>query len=223
MLRKHNSGGYEVSSIECDGEFKPLMDTVVDGLDVRMNYTNAQEHVSVAERNNRTLKEAFRVMLHRSGYGSIPKTMIIALGEYVAEYYNMFPAKHGVSEYYSPNMLVEQKVLDYEKHCKYEFGEYVQAAHENDPTNVMTERSIDAIYLYPNTNQQGGHVVMNVHTGKRITRNKVIGLPLSKTIRDAVEQMATNQGIKQMKYHNKMDVSYPTSIGQNTRSTIATY
>ena len=82
----------------------------MDNMDIRMNYTNAQEHVGVVERNNRTLKEAFRVMLHRSGYGTIPRAMIIALGEYVAEYHNMFPAKHGISKYYSPNMLVTQKV-----------------------------------------------------------------------------------------------------------------
>ena len=59
VLRKYNAGGYEIEQIECDGEFKPLLDTVMDNMDIRMNYTNAQEHVGVAERNNRTLKEAF--------------------------------------------------------------------------------------------------------------------------------------------------------------------
>ena len=161
----------------------------MDNMDIKMNYTNAEEHVGVAERNNRTLKEAFREMLHRSGYGTIPRAMIIALGEYMAEYYNMFPTKHGISEYYSPNMLVAQKVLDYEKHCQHEFGEYVQAMHENDPTNVMTECSIDGIYLHPNTNQQGGHIIMNINTGKIITRGHVVTVPLSKAIKDAVKQM----------------------------------
>ena len=209
VLRRHNSGGYKIKRIECDGEFKSMMDDVKDDLNVEMNYCNPQEHVSVAERNNRTLKEAFRVMLYRSGYSVLPKTMIVALGEYVAEYYNMFPAKHGVSEYYSPNMLVAQKALDYEKHCKHEFGEYVQATNQNNPTNTMQARSIDGIYLYPNTNQQGGHVVMNLQTGLRVTRSKVIGLPLTKTIQDAVESMAEKQGITTMKYRNKKGIAIP--------------
>ena len=68
----------KIEQIECDGEFKPLLDTVMDNMNIRMNYTNAQEHIGVAERNNRTLKEAFWVMLHRSGYGTIPRAMIIA-------------------------------------------------------------------------------------------------------------------------------------------------
>ena len=39
----------KIEQIECDGEFKPLLDTVMDNMDIRMNYTNAQEHIGVAE------------------------------------------------------------------------------------------------------------------------------------------------------------------------------
>ena len=106
-------------------------------------------------------------------------------------------------------MLVAQKVLDYEKHCQHEFGEYLQAMHENDPTNAMTERSIDGIYLHPNTNQQGGHVIMNMNTGKIITRGRVVTVPLSKTIKDTVEQMAYRQGFKKMKDSNKNGIVIP--------------
>ena len=81
--------------------------------------------------------------------------------------------------------------------------------HENDPTNVMTERSIDGIYLYPNTNQQGGHTIMNLNTGKIITRGRVVTVPLSKTIKDAVEQMAYRQGFTKMKYSNKNGLTIP--------------
>ena len=38
-----------------------------------MNYTNAQEHVPQAERNNRTIKERIRAALHRLPYKKIPK------------------------------------------------------------------------------------------------------------------------------------------------------
>ena len=110
-------------------------------MDITMNYSNAQDHVPAAERNNRALKETFQTMLHRSGYSTIPRPMIIALGEYIAEYYNMFPARNSISEHYSANMLVAQKVLNYKKHCQYEFGTYVQAHHQNEPTNIMAEEA----------------------------------------------------------------------------------
>ena len=106
-------------------------------------------------------------------------------------------------------MLVAQKVLDYKKHFQHEFGEYVQAMHENDPTNAMTEWSIDGIYLHPNMNQQGGHVIMNLNTGKIITRSRVITIPLTKMVKDTVEQMAIRQGFTKMKYLNKNGIIIP--------------
>ena len=41
-----------------------------------------------------------------------------------------FPIKNGVSKHYSPRMILHKENLDYEKHCKYVLGEYVQA-HED--------------------------------------------------------------------------------------------
>jgi hypothetical protein len=43
---------------------------------------------------------------------------------------NFFPAKSGISQYYSPRMILHQQNLDYDKHCQYAFGTYIQA-HEN--------------------------------------------------------------------------------------------
>ena len=51
-LRIYNNGGYTVREIECNGEFKPLMNRVKDDLGVTINYSNAQDHVPAAERNN---------------------------------------------------------------------------------------------------------------------------------------------------------------------------
>jgi len=55
-----NQAGFRIKTMQCDGECRGMMDKVSDGLDVKMNCTNAQEHESRLERNSRTLKEAFR-------------------------------------------------------------------------------------------------------------------------------------------------------------------
>ena len=72
----------------------------------------------------------------------------------VAEKLNCFPAKNGISKYYSPRMIMKQQSLDYEKDCKYKFGEYVQAYEEpkTNKKNTSTERTTDAIYLRPDKN-----------------------------------------------------------------------
>ncbi len=83
---------------------------------------------------------------------------------------NLFPVKGGVSQHYSPKMIMSQQSLDYEKHCQAPFGAHVQANQDNDPTNMNLARTIDAIYLQPNVNvTQGGHELMNLSTGEVIT------------------------------------------------------
>jgi hypothetical protein len=42
-----------------------MMDKVKDNLAVRMNFTNALDHVPEAERNNRTIKERVRAAYHQ--------------------------------------------------------------------------------------------------------------------------------------------------------------
>ena len=79
---------------------------------------------------------------------------------------NIFsPYDDGVSKHYSPWQLMGNPQLDYKRHFKACFGDYVQANNENVPTNDMRPRTLDCIYLYPNVSDpQGGHVLMNIET-----------------------------------------------------------
>eukprot|EP00980_Cylindrotheca_fusiformis_P017121 scaffold5263_cov73-Cylindrotheca_fusiformis.AAC.1 len=60
-LRYYNKADFKIKRIDCDGEFRVMMDEVQDELDVEMNYANPGDHVPEAERNNRTIKERVRV------------------------------------------------------------------------------------------------------------------------------------------------------------------
>jgi hypothetical protein len=165
ILRTYNKAGFVITAIRCDGEYREMMDIVSDELNVEMNYTNAQEHVPEAERNNRTIKERMRATFHRLPYRAIPAVMIRYLAMVSTANLNLFPVKGGISPYYSPRMLIHHKTIDYGKHCVIPFGNYVQATHENNPKNSMRTRTLDAIYLRPTPNRQGGHEVMDLHTG----------------------------------------------------------
>ena len=143
MLRQFNKAGFEIKFIECDGEYLAMMDNVCDGLGVTMNYTNAQDHEPRAERNNRTIKNGFRLAFHRTGYKAVPIVLMHELGMLIAERINMFPAKHGMSECFSPNAIMNKEQMDFNKHCKYSFGEFAQAHHQNNPTNTVEERIAD--------------------------------------------------------------------------------
>ena len=101
VTRLYNSARHSISVIHIDEEFKHLMEAVKDDMDVDMNYTNAQDHVPQAKRNNQTLKERIRAQYHQLPYKNIPKVMIRYLVMETARKLNYFPAKGGTSSYFS--------------------------------------------------------------------------------------------------------------------------
>ena len=119
---------------------------------------------------------------------------------------NLVPAKGGVSEYYSPHIILKRPTLDWNKHCQYKFGAYVQANQDNNPTNTNWPRTIDGIYLRPCWDQQGGHEVLNLETGEVVSRQYVTPIPITSTIIRAVESMAEAQGVKSMRITGRNNV-----------------
>jgi hypothetical protein len=72
--------------------------------------------------NIRTVKERIRVSFHSLPFKAWPKEMLDEACELAVDQLNFFPAKGGVSPYYSPNTIITGKVLDYKKHLKHAFG-----------------------------------------------------------------------------------------------------
>ena len=56
MVGVYNNYGFTIGIIYIDIEFKNLMDKMKYELDIKLNYTNADDHVSEAEQNNHTIK-----------------------------------------------------------------------------------------------------------------------------------------------------------------------
>jgi hypothetical protein len=98
ILRHYNRAGFVIRTIHCDREFRGMMEKVEDDLDVNMNFTNAQDHVPEAERNNCTIKERIRAAYHCLPYKAIPRIMINYLAMIQANKLNLFPVKGGVSK-----------------------------------------------------------------------------------------------------------------------------
>ena len=49
VLRHYNAAGYVIKYINCDQEFKSLLDPVMDDMNIIINYTATEEHVPEAE------------------------------------------------------------------------------------------------------------------------------------------------------------------------------
>jgi hypothetical protein len=90
-------------------------------------------------------------------------------------------------------------------------GAYVQANHESTKTSSNVTRTLEAIYLRPAQNQQGGHELMDLNSGQLITRNIVHEIPVTNVVIKAVEKIAYKQGFKSLKSKNRNGVIYHDS------------
>jgi len=79
---------------------------------------------------------------------------------------NSFLHKDGVHATMSPRAIMTGQRIIYDKHCKLEFGTYVQTHEKHN--NSMEPRTSGAIALRPSGNEQVGHYFLSLHTGKRI-------------------------------------------------------
>ena len=151
--------------------FCPLVEPLQDEFCVAINFANPQEHVPEAERNNRVIKERVRATYHRLPYDTrLTRTMLKMLVSELVTKLNFFPAKNGISKFYSLRMILHQQNLDYVKHCQYAMGTYVQAHNEPEISNNNKARTLDCIYMRYNNNAQGGHELLHLQASALIQR-----------------------------------------------------
>ena len=116
-------------------------------------------------------------------------------------------------------MILGKGNLNYNKHCKYSFGAYVQAHDETYDKNTQHARTLDTIYLQPLGNRQNGHMVLDIATGQPITRQNRTEVPIPTTVIDRVEQLAAKDGVHYIKFKGKdiniYDADWIAGVGDN--------
>ena len=156
-----------------------------------MNTTSQDEHVGDVERYIRTIKECMRGISNTIPFKRLTHNMVMELAKAVVYWLNSVPSNMEVSPTMSPRAIITGQLLDYHKHCQYEFGEYVQTHEEHD--NSLLSHTIGAIASQPTGNQQGGYFFMSLHTGRIINRLHATKLPMPAEVITRVEQLAKAQ------------------------------
>ena len=185
-------GGFQVTTALMDGAFAGMHD-VCNQLQVTLNTTSRDEHVGDIERYIHTVKERMQGISNTVPFKRLTRNMVMELAKVVVYWLNSVPSSTGVSPTMSPRTIITGQLLDYHKHCRYEFGEYVQTREEHD--NSLLSRTVGAIALRPTGNQQGGYYFMSLHTGRIINRLHATKLPMPSEVIMRVEQLAKAQNM----------------------------
>ena len=135
----------------------------------RPNYANAQEHIPETERNYRVIKERVRACFHNSTYRALPCIVLKYLIADCIFKLKLFPAKGGVSPYFSPHHILTQCLVDFERHCRIPVLQTVLTHDEPTPLNSLKAHAIEGTYLGPTNNVQGSHWIYNLETKAKIT------------------------------------------------------
>ena len=198
-----NNAGFQIARIECDREFKPVMEPIKTAMGIHMNHASAHEHVPEIERSDRVLQERCRAAFHHLPCTAMPKLMLMILVKESAEKLNYFPPKGGVSACCSPHAVMKRCKIVCNKHCEVSFGACVQAHEDQDPKNTQEQRTLDCICLRPTDSDQVGHEVLNLATGQPIARHQVTPVPITAAIVKAVEALAEKDGMKGLRIKTK--------------------
>ena len=91
----------------------------------------------------------------------------------------------------SPHTIITGRHVDYNKHCKYEFGQYVQVHHQHD--NTMLPQTTGALALRPTGNAQGNFYFFSLTTGRVVNRVHATPLPMPDNVIKRVETLACRQ------------------------------
>ena len=177
-----------MESLHADSEFEPIRSEFPF-----INTSNDDDHQPDIEQAICSVKDRVRITYRMLPYKYIPHHMVVHSVHDTIFWLNVFPVNNGWSSKHSPRYIMAGKHLDYNKHVRAKFGEYVQTHEEHD--SDMHEWTVGAICLGPNGNQQGGHYFMSLVTGVRLVRSRWTSLPLPREAQSQLESFGHRQNM----------------------------
>jgi len=131
---------------------------------ININTTAWDEHVPEIERYIQTIKERIRATTSTFPFEQLPHCLIVEIAYNTVFWLNCFPHKEGIHNTLSPHTIVTGSNIDFNKHCRLQFGTYVQMHEQHN--NSLLPRMTGAIALCPTGNEQGSYYFLSLHTGK---------------------------------------------------------
>ena len=83
----------------------------------QLNYTSVNKYLLEAKNKNKVIQEQVRVRFHMLPFSVIPNVTTKYLVMEAARKLNYFPPHSGISQYYSPRMIMYKLSLNYAKEC----------------------------------------------------------------------------------------------------------
>ena len=181
ILQIYQRNGFLIEVALMDGEFRNLRRELAS-MGMTLNETSWDEHVGDIERFIHTVKERMRAIYNTLPFQKVPARLIVEMAKASVFWLNGLPQKNGLYSELSPRTIVTGQKLDFKRHCRFQFGEYVQTHEEH--ANSMSPRTVGALALCPTGNAQGSFYFMSLSTGRVLNRLCGTALPMPDDVVD---------------------------------------
>ena len=173
-----------------DGEFGHLRGELAS-MGATLNETSRDEHMGDIERYMQTVKERIRAIYNTLPFNKILARLVVEMAKASVLWLNGMPLKDSFGNKLSPRTIITGQKLDYNRHCRFQFGEYVQTHEQHD--NSMNPRTVGALALCPTGNAQGSFDFMCISTGRVLNRLHATPLPMPDKVVNRIHRMARQQ------------------------------
>ena len=190
IIQIYRCNGFVVEATLMDGEFAHLSGELAS-MGVALNAMSCDEHVGDVERFIWTIKERMRAIYNTLPFQKVPARLIAEMGKASVFWLNSSPQKNGLHSELSPRTIVTGQKLGFKRHCRFQFGQYVQTHEEHN--NSMSPRTVGALALRPTGNAQGSFYFMSLSTGWVLNRLRGTPLPMPDDVIERIHRMARQQ------------------------------
>ena len=127
---------FKIKNVLGDQHVKCIRRTM-DAKGINLNITGRDEHVPETESFLQTVKERTRVIVNTLPFNILPSRLVIRVLYNAMFWLNCFPHKDGIHATMIPHTIVIGSNINYNKHCKLQFGAYVQV-HKQHNNSMLT-------------------------------------------------------------------------------------
>ena len=92
------------------------------GMGVTLNETSRDEHMGDIERYIQTVKERMQAIYNTLPFNKIPAWLVVEMAKASVFWLNRMPPKDSFGNKLSPRTIIAGQKLDYNRHCRYQFG-----------------------------------------------------------------------------------------------------
>ena len=181
-----------IMTAKMDGEFEAMHGDLAV-LEINLNEAVRDEHVGEVKQFIYTLKEWMCAIYNSLPFTNMPPWIMIEMAKHAVYWLNAFPHQDSISNTLSLWTIITRQTVDFNCHCHYEFGKYIQMHEQHD--NTMVPQTIDALMMCLTGNAQGNYYFFSLSTGHIINHAHAMKLPMPDDMISQVHVLAWCQKV----------------------------